>query len=133
MKNLRNLTQSSLRNHPINRRMQGFSFRIFEDEDGVQDVNFSFSFNQILILSIHWKRKWVKNALEQTARDLELYTRSNLDLIANRSSRREEQFKKNEMIFGPSDQASSRWTVAILRLLDESLSHLICRISIVRS
>ena len=57
MKNSRNLTQSSLRNDPINRRMQGYSFRIFEDEDGVQDVNSSFSFNQILILSIHWKRK----------------------------------------------------------------------------
>ena len=29
MKNLRNLTQSSLRNDPINRRMQGYSFRNF--------------------------------------------------------------------------------------------------------
>ena len=36
MKNSRNLTQSSLRNDPINRRMQGYSFRIFKDEDGVQ-------------------------------------------------------------------------------------------------
>ena len=83
MKKLRNLTQSSLRNDPINRRMQGYSFRIFEDEDGVQDVNSSFSFNQILILSIHWKRKWVKNALEQTGREIVEYTRSIWDLIAN--------------------------------------------------
>ena len=34
----RNLTQSSPRNDPINHRMHGFSFRDFEDEDGVQDV-----------------------------------------------------------------------------------------------
>ena len=83
MKNSPNLTQSSLRNDPINRQMQGYSFRIFEDEDGVQDVNSSFSFNKILILRIHWKRKWVKNALEQTARDLELYTRRIWRLIVN--------------------------------------------------
>ena len=67
----RNLTQSSLRNDPINRRMQGYSFRIFEDEDGVEDVNSSFSFNQSLILSIKMTRKWVKNTLEQTTRDLD--------------------------------------------------------------
>ena len=72
----RNLTQSSLRNDPINRRMQGFSFQIFEDESGVQDVISSFSFNQSLISSIQLKRKRVKNALEQTARDLLEYTKS---------------------------------------------------------
>ena len=33
-----NLTQISLQNDPINRRMHGFSFRIFEDEVEVQDV-----------------------------------------------------------------------------------------------
>ena len=59
MKNSPNLTQSSLRNDPINRRMQGYSFRIFEDEDGVQDVISPFSFNKILILSIQSTRKWV--------------------------------------------------------------------------
>ena len=52
----RNLTQSSLRNDPINRRMQGFLFQIFEDESGVQDVISSFSFNQSLISSIQLKR-----------------------------------------------------------------------------
>ena len=34
----RNLTQSRARNDPINRRMHGYSFRNFEDEDGIQDV-----------------------------------------------------------------------------------------------
>ena len=64
------LTQSSLRNDPINCRMQGFSFRIFEDESGVQDVISSFSFDQSLISSIQLKRKWIKNTLKQTAREM---------------------------------------------------------------
>ena len=85
-----NLTQSSLRNDPINRRMQGYSFRIFEDEDGVQDVISSSSFNKSLILSIQLKGKRVKNTLEQTARDLKFYTERIWRLIMNGSSRREE-------------------------------------------
>ena len=79
----RNLTQSSLRNDPINRRMQGFSFQIFEDNSGVQDVISSFSFDQSLISSIQLKRKRVKNALEQMARDLVEYTWRIWDLIVN--------------------------------------------------
>ena len=79
----RNLTQSSLQNDPINLRMQGFSFQIFEDESGVQDVISSFSFYQSLISSIQLKRKRVKNALEQTSRDLVEYTWRIWDLIAN--------------------------------------------------
>ena len=42
----RNLTQSSLRNDPINRQMHGFSFRVFEDEIEVQDVISPLSLNQ---------------------------------------------------------------------------------------
>ena len=56
-----NLTQISLWNDPINRRMQGFSFRIFEDKSGVQDLISSNSFDQTLKLNIQWKRKWVAN------------------------------------------------------------------------
>ena len=41
-----NLTQSSLRNDPINRPMHGFSFRVFEDEIEVQDVISPFSLDQ---------------------------------------------------------------------------------------
>ena len=70
--------------------MQGYSLRIFEDEDGVQDVNSSVSFNQSLILSIQMTRKWVKNTLEQTAREMDSYTRRIWWIIANGSSRREE-------------------------------------------
>ena len=87
----RNLTQSSLRNDAINRRMQGYSFRIFENEDEVPDVISSSSFNQSLILSIQLKRKRVKNTLEQTARDLEFYTERIWRLIANGFSQREER------------------------------------------
>ena len=52
-----NLTQISLRNDPINPRMQGFSFRIFEDKSGVQDLISSNCLDQTLKLNIQWKRK----------------------------------------------------------------------------
>ena len=58
----RNLTQSSLRNDPINHRMHGFSLRVFEDEIEVQDVISPQSLDQIPISSILWTRKRVKNA-----------------------------------------------------------------------
>ena len=56
----RNLTESSLQNDPINRRMYGFSFRIFEDEDGVQDVISLHSINQILISNAPRTRKCIR-------------------------------------------------------------------------
>ena len=40
----RNLTQSSLRNDPINRRMQGFSFQIDEDESWSSRCDFFLLF-----------------------------------------------------------------------------------------
>ena len=125
MKNSPNLTQSSLRNDPINRRMQGYSFRIFEDEDGVQDANSSFSFNKSSILSIHWKRKWVKSALEQTARDLELYTRSNLEINRERVLRREEPFlNKTKMNLDRPMKGRIGSTIAITRDSIETSRHL---------
>ena len=45
----RNLTQSRARNDPINHQSHGFSFRDFENEDGIQDVISPNSFDQILI------------------------------------------------------------------------------------
>ena len=56
----RNLTQSSLRNDPIHRRMYGFSFRDFEDEDGVQDEISPYPLNQFLISNTPRMRKRVK-------------------------------------------------------------------------
>ena len=58
----RNLTQSSLRNDPNNRRMHGFPFRVFEDEIEVQDVISPRSLDQILISSTPWTPKRVKNS-----------------------------------------------------------------------
>ena len=56
-----NLTQISLRNDPINRRMHGFSFRVSEDEIEVQDVISPLSLRQNSISSTPWMRKRVKN------------------------------------------------------------------------
>ena len=50
---------------------KAFHSEIFEDEDGVQDANFSFSLDQSLISSAHWKRKWLTNTRKQTARELD--------------------------------------------------------------
>ena len=66
----RNLTQSSLRNDPINRRIHGFLFRVFEDEIEVQDVISPLSFDQTLISSIPWLRKCIKNTRNQMAHEL---------------------------------------------------------------
>ena len=98
----RNLTQSSLRNDPINLRMQGFSFRIFEDESGVHEVISSFSLDQSLNSSVQWKCKRVTNTGKQTARDLVEYRERIWRLIANGSSHREEQFLK---------ERNGSWTV----------------------
>ena len=56
----RNLTQSSVRNDPINHQMHGFSFRIFEDEDGVQDVISPSSLDQFSISDAPRTQKRVK-------------------------------------------------------------------------
>ena len=40
----------------------------------VQDVNSPFSFNQILISSSLWTRKWVKNTRNQTACESGVWT-----------------------------------------------------------
>ena len=58
----RNLTQSSLRNDPINRRMHGFSFRVFEDEIEVQYVISPQSLDEFSISSTPWTRQRVKKA-----------------------------------------------------------------------
>ena len=57
-----NLTQSHARNDPINRRMHGYSFRDFEDEDGIQDVISPYSFDQFFISNALRTWKCVKNA-----------------------------------------------------------------------
>ena len=55
-----NLTQSSLRNDPINFWMHGYSFRNFEDEDGVQDVISPYPLDQFSISNAPRRRKCAK-------------------------------------------------------------------------
>ena len=55
-----NLTQSHARNDPINHRIPGFSFRDFEDEDGIQDVISLYSLDQFLISNTRQMKKRVK-------------------------------------------------------------------------
>ena len=54
------LTQSSLRNDKINRRIHSYSFRDFEDEYGVQDVISPYPLDQFSISSTPRMRKCVE-------------------------------------------------------------------------
>ena len=54
--------------------MHGFSFHIFDDEIEVQDVISPFSLDQILISSIPWMRKCIKNTRSQMAYEMGVWT-----------------------------------------------------------
>ena len=58
---IRNLTQSSPQNDRINHRMHGFSFRDFEDRDGVQDVISPYPLDQFSISNSPRTWKCFKN------------------------------------------------------------------------
>ena len=100
MKNLRNLTQSSRRNDPINRRMQGYSFRNFRRRRWSSRCKFVLLFQSNLDLKCSID---AETSLEQTEREIMEYKRSILGLNANTSSRREERLLKNEDDRLPSD------------------------------
>ena len=57
---IHNLTQSHARNDTINCRIHGFSFRDFEDKDGIQDVISHYSLDQFLISNTPRTQKRVK-------------------------------------------------------------------------
>ena len=88
----RNLTQSRARTDPINRRIDGFSFRDFEDEDGVQDVISPYSLNQILISNTPRTRKRVKKL--NKSKGSQIVVSRQFDLLKNLrvAFRHEEQF-----------------------------------------
>ena len=90
----RNLTQSSLRNDPINRRMHSFSFQVFEDEFEVQDVISPLSLDQNLISSIPWMQKCIKNTINQLAHEMGVWTVRISRNFKGPSFRREEQYLK---------------------------------------
>ena len=90
----RNLTQSSLRNDPINRWMHGFSLRVYEDEIEVQDGISPFSLNQTMISSIPWMRKCIKNTRNQLALEIGVWTVQISRNFKGASFHREEQYLK---------------------------------------
>ena len=77
----RNLTQSRARNDPINRRIHGYSFRNFKDEDGIQDVISSYSLDQILISNTPRMWKWVKK--HKKSNDSQIVVSRQFDLLEN--------------------------------------------------
>ena len=88
----RNLTQSHAQNDPINRRIHGFSFCDFKDEDVIQDVISPYSLDQFLISNTPRMRKRVKK--ERNRLTLELWCLDSSINLANPSvsSVREGQF-----------------------------------------
>ena len=77
----RNLTQSRAPNDPINRRIHRYSFRDFEDEDGIQDVISPYSFDQILISNTPRTPKRVKKL--RKSKDSWILVSRQLDLLEN--------------------------------------------------
>ena len=77
----RNLTQSRARNDPINWRIHGFSFRDFEDEDGIQNVISPYSLNQFLISKTPRIRKRVKKV--KKSKDSHIVVSKKFDLLEN--------------------------------------------------
>ena len=91
----RNLTQSCARNDPINRRIHGFSFRDFEDEDGIQDVISPYSLDQFFISNTPQTRKHVKKA--KKSKDSRIVVSRQFDFT--RKSKGEFLFTKNIQIY----------------------------------
>ena len=77
----RNLTQSRARNDLINRHIHGFSFRDFEDEDGIQDVISTCSLDQFLISNTPRTRKRVKKV--KKSKDSHIVVSRQFDLLKN--------------------------------------------------
>ena len=125
-----NLTQSSLRNDPINCRMHGFSFHVFEDKIEVEDVISPRSFVQILISSTPWTQKWVKNGKKSNG--TQIVVSRQFDYLENSRavfSIEEQVYFKRKLGVTIDLTDSSQSTVTMRRLLIESsrlsLEHLI--------
>ena len=65
----RNLTQSRARNDLINRRIHGYSFHDFKDEDDIPDVISPNSLDQILISNTPRTQKRVKKLKKSKSED----------------------------------------------------------------
>ena len=104
----RNPTQSHAQNDPINRRIHGFSFRDFKDEDDIQDVISPHSLDQFLISNTPRMRKCVKKERNQLT--LELWC---LDISIN--------------LENPSVSFRSRRTVLFIHLLQIGIKEICWR------
>ena len=123
----RNLTQISLRNDPINRRMQGFSFRIFEDEYWRSRWCDFF-----LLAWLNLKFKHLMEVEMSCEHSRKNGTRNDGDykenLVKNHGpflSARRTSFKKVKRVRGRSMKIPSRWTAWITRRSIETTLHLI--------
>ena len=76
-----NLTQSRAQNDPINRRIHGFSFSNFEDEDDKQDVISPYSLDQFLISNTPRTQKRVKKL--KKSKDSQIVVSRQFDLLKN--------------------------------------------------
>ena len=74
-----NLTKSGAQNDSINRRIYGYSFRNFKDEDGIQDVISPYFFDEILISNTSQTRKWVKKL--KKSKDSQIVVSRQFDLL----------------------------------------------------
>ena len=76
-----NLTQSRVRNDPINCRIHGYLSRNFEDEDDVQDVISLYSLDQILISNT--PRTWKRVKKLKNSKDSQMVVSRQFDLLEN--------------------------------------------------
>ena len=112
------LTESYARNDPINFRIYVYSFRDFEDEDGIQDVISPYSLDQILISNTPQTRKRVKKL--KKSKDFHIVVSRKFDLLKNpRMILRREEYSNLYKKLGVTVECvgSSRSTAEIMRHL----------------
>ena len=91
----RNLNQSSLRNDPINRRMQGFSFRIDEDKNWSSRCDFFLLFRSKFDFKHSIEAEMSQEHYETNGTRIEALHRENLMNNHEHVLRREERLLKN--------------------------------------
>ena len=116
-----NLTQISLRNDPINRRMHGFSFQVSEDENWSSRCEFfflfqsNFDFKHSMDVEIHQEYKESNGTWNGGL------NKSNLTKIHGRLSPSwRTEFKEADLGSAIGWKGASRSTVAIMCASDES-------------
>ena len=121
-----NLTQINLRIDPINRRIQGFSFRKFEDECWCSRLDFSLVF-RLKVKFMHSNE--AESSCERTGTNgARNHSLNNENFAKDREPvlRREERFlNKTEIWFPPFDDASIAINGLDYALFDQSVV-LIC-------